>query len=131
MAGEEQARVARFKEATTRLRAEIGKVMVGQDAVVEGVIIALIAGGHALLEGVPGLGKTSLVRVLTGTDTDRLPEEKDRGITIVLGFAQLKLQGGRTCSIIDVPGHERLVRTMWLGRPGSTSVFSSWQQTKA
>jgi MoxR-like ATPase len=64
MSEDVQVRVARFEDATTRLRAEIGKVIVGQDAVVEGVIIALIAGGHALLEGVPGLGKTSLVRTL-------------------------------------------------------------------
>ena len=64
MSEEVQARVARFEAATTRLRQEVAKVIVGQEAVVEGVIIALIAGGHALLEGVPGLGKTSLVRTL-------------------------------------------------------------------
>lgn len=64
MSQEVQQRVARFEAATGRLKAEIAKVMVGQEAVVEGVIIALIAGGHALLEGVPGLGKTSLVRAL-------------------------------------------------------------------
>ncbi|MDP6945129.1 MAG: MoxR family ATPase [Myxococcota bacterium] len=64
MSADVQARVARFETATTRLRQEVGKVIVGQEAVVEGVIIALIAGGHALLEGVPGLGKTSLVRTL-------------------------------------------------------------------
>ena len=64
MSEDVQARVARFETATTRLKAEVGKVIVGQEAVVEGVIIALIAGGHALLEGVPGLGKTSLVRTL-------------------------------------------------------------------
>jgi len=65
MSEDVQARVAHFKVATQRLKSEIAKVIVGQDAVVEGVIIALIAGGHALLEGVPGLGKTSLVRTLS------------------------------------------------------------------
>jgi MoxR-like ATPase len=53
-----------FRQAYTALRAEIGKVIVGQDAVVEGTLIALFAGGHVLLEGVPGLGKTLLVRTL-------------------------------------------------------------------
>ena len=64
MSEDVQARVAAFEAATGRLKAEIAKVMVGQEPVVEGVMIALIAGGHALLEGVPGLGKTSLVRAL-------------------------------------------------------------------
>src|SRR5512142_1080789 len=54
-----------FREAYAALRAEIGKVIVGQDAVVEGTLIALFAGGHVLLEGVPGLGKTLLVRTLS------------------------------------------------------------------
>src|SRR5512136_3000904 len=53
-----------FRQAYAALRAEIGKVIVGQDAVVEGTLIALFAGGHVLLEGVPGLGKTLLVRTL-------------------------------------------------------------------
>ena len=53
-----------FRQAYTALRAELGKVIVGQDAVVEGTLIALFAGGHVLLEGVPGLGKTLLVRTL-------------------------------------------------------------------
>ena len=57
-------RVETFKESTDRLRAEIGKVIVGQRDIVDSVIIAMIAGGHALLEGVPGLGKTRLVRTL-------------------------------------------------------------------
>ena len=57
-------------------------------------------------------GKTELVRGLTGVDTDRLPEEKRRGITIVLGYAPLRLPSGRVVSLIDVPGHERLIRTM-------------------
>jgi len=62
-------------------------------------------------------GKTSLVRALTGTDTDRLKEEKERGITIELGFAQLDL-GELKAGIIDVPGHERFVKTMLAGAGG-------------
>src|SRR5262245_47611440 len=54
----------RFRQDFQRLRAEIAKVIVGQDEIVEGTLIALIAGGHVLLEGVPGLGKTLLVRTL-------------------------------------------------------------------
>ncbi|OYZ91649.1 MAG: hypothetical protein B7X99_16180, partial [Rhizobiales bacterium 17-65-6] len=52
-------------------------------------------------------GKTSLVRALTGVDTDRLKEEKARGITIDLGFAYLPLENSQTLGFIDVPGHER------------------------
>jgi len=63
-------------------------------------------------------GKTELVRALTGVDTDRLPEEKRRGITIVLGYAPLRLPSGRTLSLVDVPGHERLVRVMVSGASG-------------
>ena len=63
-------------------------------------------------------GKTWLVRALTGKDTDRLPEEKDRGISIDLGYAPLELPDGRRLSLIDVPGHERFVRTMVAGATG-------------
>jgi len=63
-------------------------------------------------------GKTALVLALTGVDTDRLPEEKERGITIVLGFAPLVLPSGRLLSLVDVPGHERLVRVMVSGASG-------------
>ena len=63
-------------------------------------------------------GKTALIRALTGVDTDRLPEEKARGITLELGFAPLVLPGGRRLSVVDVPGHERLVRTMVAGATG-------------
>jgi selenocysteine-specific elongation factor len=63
-------------------------------------------------------GKTALVRALTGVDTDRLPEEKARGITIELGFAPLALPGGRRAAVIDMPGHERFVRTMISGAGG-------------
>jgi len=63
-------------------------------------------------------GKTALVRALTGVDTDRLPEEKKRGITIELGFAPLSLDGIGTLGLIDVPGHEAFVRTMVAGATG-------------
>ncbi|HOM20051.1 MAG TPA: GTP-binding protein, partial [Ottowia sp.] len=57
-------------------------------------------------------GKTTLVRALTGVDTDRLPEEKQRGISIELGYAFLDAPDGQRIGFIDVPGHERLVHTM-------------------
>ena len=63
-------------------------------------------------------GKTALVRALTGHQTDRLPEEKSRGISIELGYARLTLPGGRAVSVVDVPGHERFVRTMVAGATG-------------
>ena len=63
-------------------------------------------------------GKTALVRALTGVDTDRLPEEKRRGITIALGFAPLQLEGVGTIGVVDVPGHEAFVRTMLAGATG-------------
>ena len=63
-------------------------------------------------------GKTTLVRALTGKDTDRLPEERARGISIELGYAPLELASGRTLSLVDVPGHERFVRTMVAGVMG-------------
>ncbi len=64
-------------------------------------------------------GKTSLVRVLTGIDTDRLPEEKARGITIDLGFAYMRPDNGPLLGFVDVPGHERLVHTMIAGASGN------------
>jgi len=67
-------------------------------------------------------GKTSLVKALTGTDTDRLKEEKERGITIELGFASLDLPGGRHLSIVDVPGHEKFVKNMVAGASGIDMV---------
>jgi selenocysteine-specific elongation factor len=63
-------------------------------------------------------GKTTLVRALTGVDTDRLKEEKARGISIELGYAYTPLEGGDVLGIIDVPGHERLVHTMVSGACG-------------
>jgi selenocysteine-specific elongation factor len=63
-------------------------------------------------------GKTWLVRALTGKDTDRLPEEQERGISIALGYAPLELGDGLRLSLVDVPGHERFVRTMVAGATG-------------
>src|SRR5687768_6917150 len=60
-------------------------------------------------------GKTLLVKTLTGVDTDRLPEEKARGISIDLGFAYLPLPGGGLIGFVDVPGHERFIRNMLAG----------------
>lgn len=68
-------------------------------------------------------GKTSLVRALTGVDTDRLPEEKRRGITIELGFAPWHVAEGMEVSVIDVPGHRRLVHTMIAGAVGMELVL--------
>src|SRR4029079_9240088 len=63
-------------------------------------------------------GKTWLVRALTGKDTDRLPEERARGISIDLGYAPLDLPDGRRLSLIDVRGHARFVRNMVAGASG-------------
>ena len=63
-------------------------------------------------------GKTSLVRALTGIDTDRLKEEKERGITIELGFAFLDLPCGHRLGIVDVPGHEKFIKNMVAGVAG-------------
>jgi selenocysteine-specific elongation factor len=63
-------------------------------------------------------GKTALVAALTGVDTDRLPEERARGLSIELGYALLALPSGRRLSVVDVPGHERFLRTMVAGATG-------------
>ena len=68
-------------------------------------------------------GKTSLIRALTGIDCDRLGEEKRRGITIELGFAYVDLPGGERMGIVDMPGHERFVRTMVAGASGIDFVM--------
>ncbi len=68
-------------------------------------------------------GKTTLVRALTGIDTDRLPEEKRRGITIELGFAPWQIDADLEASIVDVPGHEGFVRTMVAGAGGIDAVM--------
>ena len=67
-------------------------------------------------------GKTTLVKALTGVDTDRLKEEKERGISIVLGYSHLELPDG-TLGIIDAPGHEKFIRTMISGATGSDAVL--------
>jgi selenocysteine-specific elongation factor len=86
------------------------------DTIVE-VPVALGTAGHV------DHGKTELVRALTGVDTDRLSEEKRRGITIELGFAPLVLSDGRIVSIVDVPGHERFIRQMTAGAAGIDAVI--------
>jgi selenocysteine-specific elongation factor len=63
-------------------------------------------------------GKTSLIKAVTGIDTDRLKEEKLRGITIELGFASMDLPGGQHLGIVDVPGHEKFVKHMVAGATG-------------
>ena len=68
-------------------------------------------------------GKSALVKALTGTDPDRLPEEKERGVTIELGFARLTLPSGRTMGVVDVPGHEKFVRQMVAGATGIDVVL--------
>ena len=68
-------------------------------------------------------GKTSLIKALTGTDTDRLKEEKERGISIDLGFAHLDLADGSSAGIVDVPGHERFIKNMLAGAHGIDLVL--------
>lgn len=68
-------------------------------------------------------GKTALIRALTGVDTDRLKEEKERGITIDLGFASLKLPSGQTLGVVDVPGHEKFIKNMVSGATGIDFVL--------
>lgn len=68
-------------------------------------------------------GKTTLIRALTGKDTDRLKEEKDRGISIELGFTYFDLPSGRRAGIIDVPGHERFIKNMLAGIGGIDLVM--------
>jgi selenocysteine-specific elongation factor len=68
-------------------------------------------------------GKTALIKAITGVDTDRLKEEKERGITIELGFASLILPDGQTLGVVDVPGHERFIRNMVSGAAGIDLVM--------
>ena len=68
-------------------------------------------------------GKTSLIKALTGEDTDRLKEEKERGISIDLGFAHMDLPDGSQAGIVDVPGHERFIRNMLAGAHGMDLVL--------
>jgi len=81
---------------------------------------------HPVVVGTAGHidhGKSSLVTALTGTDPDRLKEEKERGLTIDLGFARYKLSDGRLLGLVDVPGHERFVRNMVAGCTGLDLVM--------
>ncbi|HTL34057.1 MAG TPA: GTP-binding protein, partial [Kofleriaceae bacterium] len=86
---------------------------------------------HPIVLGTAGHidhGKTSLVRALTGIDTDRLPVEKQRGITTELGFARMDLARGageepRRVAVVDVPGHERFVKSMVAGATGLDLVM--------
>ena len=68
-------------------------------------------------------GKTCLIRALTGIDTDRLKEEKKRGITIELGFAWMDFPKGERVGIVDVPGHEKFVKNMLAGVAGMDMVM--------
>src|SRR2546421_1591053 len=68
-------------------------------------------------------GKTTLIKALTGTDTDRLKEEQERGMTIDLGFAALTLPDGTPAGIVDVPGHERFLKNMLAGAAGIDVVL--------
>jgi len=68
-------------------------------------------------------GKTALIYALTSIDTDRLPEEKERGMTIDLGFAWMKLPSGENVGIVDVPGHENLIKNMIAGATGIDAVI--------
>src|SRR5207237_4786918 len=76
-------------------------------------------------------GKSTLVKALTGIDPDRLAEEKERGMTIDLGFAWLTLPNGREVSIVDVPGHESFIKNMLAGVGALMPPFSSSLPTKA
>ena len=75
-----EAKIAAFRQTWDALRAEIGKVIVGNDNIVEGTLIAIFAGGHVLLEGVPGLGKTLLVRTLSEVLEQALVGPKKSGL---------------------------------------------------
>jgi selenocysteine-specific elongation factor len=68
-------------------------------------------------------GKTALIKAITGIDTDRLKEEKERGISIELGFASLTLPSSQACGIVDVPGHERFIKNMVSGAAGIDMVI--------
>ena len=68
-------------------------------------------------------GKTALVKALTGIDADRLKEEKERGITIDIGFAHLAIDSSTTIGFIDVPGHEKFIKNMLAGVGGIDMVM--------
>lgn len=94
----------------------------GQNSKIRGVIMT----EKHYLVGTAGHvdhGKTELIRALSGIETDRLREEKQRGISIELGFAHMVLPSGRKVSIVDVPGHERFIRQMLAGASGMDIVL--------
>ena len=76
-------------------------------------------------------GKTALIAALTGIDTDRLPQERARGISIELGYAPLQLPSGRRLSVVDVPGTSGSCARWWRGRRGSTCTCWWWPATTA
>ncbi len=85
------------------------------------MVHSMVRSIHPVIVGTAGHidhGKSSLVRALTGVDPDRLKEEKERGLTIDLGFAPMQLSDGRLLGMVDVPGHERFVRNMVAGSSG-------------
>jgi len=88
-------------------------------AAAEGAILPIVIGTAGHIDH----GKSSLVRALTGIDPDRLKEEKERGLTIDLGFAPLVMPDGRRVGIVDVPGHERFIRNMVAGASGIDLVI--------
>jgi selenocysteine-specific elongation factor len=85
---------------------------VGEESAARPIALTIGTAGHV------DHGKTTLVRYMTGTDTDRLEEEHRRGISIVPGYAELDLPSGRRASLVDVPGHERFVKNMVSGSTG-------------
>src|SRR5690348_1657421 len=87
--------------------------------------ISLIEMKHVIIgtAGHVDHGKTTLIKALTGTDTDRLKEEQERGMTIDLGFAALTLPDGTPAGIVDVPGHERFLKNMLAGAAGIDVVL--------
>jgi len=85
-----------------------------------------LAGTKHLIVGTAGHvdhGKSALIRALTGVETDRFPEERERGISIDIGFAQFALPSGRRAAVIDVPGHERFIKNMLAGITGIDLVL--------
>ena len=108
------AEVDEVADAVVAARAAAATAASGSEPLggVRGVALTVGTAGHI------DHGKTWLVRALTGKDTDRLPEEQRRGISIDLGYAPLLLPDGRRLSLVDVPGHERFVRTMVAGATG-------------
>ena len=68
-------------------------------------------------------GKTTLIKALSGIETDTMTEEKERGISINLGFAYFDLPSGKRCGVVDVPGHEKFIKNMLVGAVGINLVL--------